>query len=65
MLFDVMGPREFVGQKGIHDHLAEFSRYKDVKVDFLELKVISDGKLALARSMQHLSAKTADGYRSI
>ena len=61
VLFDVMGPREFVGQKAIHDHLAEFSGYKDVKVDFLELKVISDGKLALARSVQHFTAKDQDG----
>jgi len=62
VLFDLMGPpREFTGPKAIHDHFAEFSGFKDVKVDFLELQVINDGKLALARSVQHYSAKDADG----
>ena len=62
VLFDIMGPpREFVGHKAFHDHGDEFSRWKDVKVDFLELKVISDGKLAVARSVQHFTAKAPDG----
>jgi ketosteroid isomerase-like protein len=64
VLFDMMGPpREFAGRKAIliHDHTDEFSRYTDLKVDFLELKVMSDGKLALVRSVQHLTAKDADG----
>ena len=60
VLFDVMTPREFVGQKGIHDHWAVWQS-KDVKIDFRELKVISDGKLALARSVQHYTAKQPDG----
>jgi ketosteroid isomerase-like protein len=61
-LFDMMGPpREFVGQKAILEHAQEFAGYKDVKVDFLELKVISDGKLALARSVQRYTAKGSDG----
>ncbi len=62
VIFDFMGPpREFAGHKAIHDHLAEFSGYTDGKVDFLELQVISDGKLALARSVQHYTAKAPDG----
>ena len=62
VLFDIMGPpREFAGQKALHDHMEEFAGFKDVKVDFLELKVISDGKLALARSVQRVTGKGADG----
>ena len=62
VVFDVMGPpRELAGYKAMHDHWAEFSGYKDVKADFLELKVISDGKLALAISVQHYTAKDSDG----
>jgi ketosteroid isomerase-like protein len=58
VLFDIMGPpREFAGQKALHDHADAFSGWKDLKVNFLELQVISDGKLALARSVQHVSAK--------
>src|SRR5215469_14100912 len=49
VLFDIMGPSpEFVGQKTIHDHMHDAWGAKDVKAEFLELKVISDGKLALA-----------------
>jgi ketosteroid isomerase-like protein len=61
VLFDVMQPREFAGQKALHDHMEEFAGFKDVKVEFLELQVISDGKLALARSVQHYTAKDQDG----
>ena len=61
VLFDVMTPREFTGRKAIHDHWAEWSRLKDVKIDFLELKVISDSNIALAFSVPHLTGKNASG----
>jgi ketosteroid isomerase-like protein len=63
LFFDMNGPsREFAGQKAIRDHIdKDFSGYKDVKVNFLELKVISDGKLALASSVQHVTSKGPDG----
>lgn len=62
VLFDIMGPpREYAGPMAIHDHAKEFSGWTNLKVDFLELKVISDGNLALARSMQHFTATTPDG----
>lgn len=60
VLFDAMvPPREYAGHKTIHDHVDEFSGWTNPKVYFLELKVISDGNLALARSVQHFTA-TAD-----
>ena len=62
VLFDMMGPpREYAGHKAIHDHADEFSGWTNPKVDFVELKVISDGNLALARSVQHFAATTPDG----
>ena len=61
VLFDVMSPREFAGNKTIHDHMKDFAGFKDVKAEFLELQLISDGKLALARSVQRLTGKGADG----
>jgi len=61
-MFDVMPPREFMGYKAIHNHWAgPFFGIKDIKVDFLELEMISDGKLALARSVQRFAAKGPDG----
>jgi ketosteroid isomerase-like protein len=60
VLFDIMRPpREYAGPKAIHDHADEFSGWTNLKVDFLELKVISDGNLA--RSVQHVTATTPDG----
>jgi ketosteroid isomerase-like protein len=62
VLFDMMGPpREYAGHKAIHDHADEFSGWTNLKVNFVELKVISDGNLALARSVQHATATTVDG----
>jgi ketosteroid isomerase-like protein len=60
VLFDIMRPpREYAGPKAIHDHADEFSGWTNLKVDFLELKVISDGNLA--RSVQHVTATMPDG----
>ena len=62
VVFDAMGPpREFAGHKAVHDHADEFSGWKVVKVDFVELQVVSDGKLALARSVQHVTSKDPNG----
>ena len=61
VLYDIMTPREFVGEKGLRAHMADYVGSKDSKVEFLELQVISDGKLALARSVQHYTGKTPDG----
>ncbi len=61
VLYDPMPPREFAGEQAIRNHMADFAGNKDLKVDFLELQVISDCKLALARSVQHFTAEGADG----
>jgi len=62
-LFDMSGPpREYDGQKAIHADLEKgFAGLKDLKVHFLELKVDTDGQFGYARSIQHFTAKTADG----
>ena len=55
--------REFAGYKTIRNHMSDFAGNKNLEVDFLELQVISDGKLALARSVQHMTGKDSDGKR--
>jgi ketosteroid isomerase-like protein len=62
-LFDMSGPpREYDGQKAIRaDFDKGFNGLKDLKVEFVELKVVTDGKFGFARSVQHFTAKTADG----
>ncbi len=62
-LFDMSGPpREYAGQKAIRaDFEKGFAGLKDLKVEFVELKVVTDGNLGFARSVQHFTGKTADG----
>ncbi len=62
-IFDMSGPpREYTGQKAIRgDFEKAFTGLKDLKVNFLELKVETDGKFGYARSVQHFTAKSADG----
>ncbi|SRR5579875_88426 len=62
-ILDIGGPqREHVGQKDVRADLEKgFSGMKDIKVQFLELKVITDGKLGYARSIQRFTATGPDG----
>lgn len=62
-VFDMGGPpREHVGRKAVRDDFEKaFAGIKDIKVEFIELKVITDGKLGYARSVQRFTATGADG----
>jgi ketosteroid isomerase-like protein len=62
-VLDMGGPqREHVGQKDVRADMEKgFSGMKDMKVQFLELKVITDGKLGYARSIQRFTATAPDG----
>jgi len=62
-LFDMSGPpREYAGQKAVRGDLEKgFAGLKDIKVNFIELKVETDGKLGYATSVQHFTATGPDG----
>jgi ketosteroid isomerase-like protein len=62
-ILDMGGPqREHVGQKDVRADVEKgFSGMKDIKVQFLELKVITDGTLGYARSIQRFTATGPDG----
>jgi ketosteroid isomerase-like protein len=62
-VLDMGGPqREHVGQKDVRADMEKgFAGMKDIKVQFLELKVITDGKLGYARSIQRFTATGPDG----
>jgi ketosteroid isomerase-like protein len=62
-LFDMAGPpREVKGNKAIHTHLAQgFTGIKNIKVDFVEINVVTDGKLGYATSVQRFTATGPDG----
>jgi ketosteroid isomerase-like protein len=63
VLFDMAGPpREVKGNKAIHTHLEQgFAGLKNLKVDFVELNVVTDGNLGFASSVQRFTATGADG----
>jgi ketosteroid isomerase-like protein len=63
VVLDMSGPpREHVGQKEVRADLEKaFVGMKDLKVQFIELKVITDGKLGYARSVQRFTATGPNG----
>ena len=62
-VFDMAGPpREYVGQKAVKgDFEKAFAGLKNIKVEFVELDVTTDGKLGFARSVQRFTATGPDG----
>jgi ketosteroid isomerase-like protein len=62
VVYDITPPAKFAGQKAVHDDFAGFfSNVKNPKVEFVELNVITDGKLGVANSIQHLTGTDKDG----
>ncbi len=61
-VFDFIPPLKYQGTKAVHDDFdAFFSNAKDAKGEFLELVVVADGKMGMARSIQHFTWKDKDG----
>jgi ketosteroid isomerase-like protein len=62
VVYDVSTPREFDGPKAVHDDFQNFfSTVKNPKTEFINLHVITDGKLGVAESIQHFTATDKDG----
>jgi len=63
VVLDISGPpREHFGPKDVKADLEKgFAGMKDMKAQFIELKVITDGKLGYARSVQRFTATGPDG----
>jgi ketosteroid isomerase-like protein len=62
VLYDFVPPLKYEGFEAVraHEESIFFSKAKNIKVEFLDLDVIVDGKLGVARSIQHFSW-TEDG----
>jgi ketosteroid isomerase-like protein len=61
-LYDLSGPLEFKGNtavRGDFDHV--FASFPGVKGEFVELEIVTDGKLGIARSIQHFSWTDKNG----
>jgi ketosteroid isomerase-like protein len=62
VLYDFIPPLEYSGAKAVRGDLDNFfNNAKNVKGEFLELKVVTDGKLGIARSIQHFTWTGKDG----
>ncbi len=62
VVYDLMTPREFDGRDAVKaDFQNAFNSFKNAKVEFINLHVVSDGKLGVAESVQHMTATGNDG----
>jgi ketosteroid isomerase-like protein len=61
-LYDFVPPLQYQGASAVHGDLDNFfNNAKDAKGEFVELVVVTDGKLGMARSFQHFTWKDKDG----
>jgi ketosteroid isomerase-like protein len=62
-VFDFSGPPlQYDGSDAVHgDFNNFFANAKDIKGEFVQLVVVSDGKMGMARSIQHFTWTGADG----
>jgi ketosteroid isomerase-like protein len=62
VLYDFVPPLKYSGAKAVRGDLDNFfNNAKDVKGEFVELRVITDGNLGVARSIQHFTWTGKDG----
>ncbi|HUA32956.1 MAG TPA: nuclear transport factor 2 family protein [Candidatus Binataceae bacterium] len=62
VVYDIGTPREFDGRKAVRgDFQGFFDTIKNPKVEFVSMHVVSDGKMAMANSIQHFTGTGKDG----
>jgi ketosteroid isomerase-like protein len=62
--YDYITPLQYVGAKAVHEDVDKFfSKTKDLKGDFLDLKVETDGTMGVAHSLQHFTWTDPQGKR--
>ena len=62
VLYDFVPGLEYKGAAAVRAHTDEFfSNATDVKGEFVELEVVTDGKMGMARSIQHFTWKDKAG----
>lgn len=62
-LFNLSGPPlEYKGSHAVHDSFDDFfNNVRNFKAEFVELVILTDGKMGMARSIQHFTWKDKDG----
>ena len=62
VLYDYVMPLQYVGGKAVRaDFEKFFSSAKNIKGDFVTLRVVADGKVGVAHSIQHFTWTDKDG----
>jgi len=60
--YDYIPPLQYVGAKAVHDDVDKFfHNIKELKGNFVDLQVESDGTMGVAHSLQHFTWKDKDG----
>jgi ketosteroid isomerase-like protein len=61
-LYDFVPPLQYKGATAVHGDLDNFfNNAKDAKGEFVDLVVVTDGKMGMARSFQHFTWTDKDG----
>ena len=62
VVYDIGTPREFDGPKAVRgDFQKFFDNSKNGKIEFVSMHVVTDGKMALAESVQHYTGTDKSG----
>jgi ketosteroid isomerase-like protein len=60
--YDYIIPLQYVGAKAVHEDVDKFfSKTRNLKGDFLDLQVETDGKMGVAHSLQHFTWTDPEG----
>jgi ketosteroid isomerase-like protein len=61
-IYDFVSPLKYSGEEAVRQDLAHlFDNATEIKAEFLELKVVTDGKLGVANSIQYFTWKDKSG----
>lgn len=62
VFFDFVPPAEYKGADAVHADLNNFfNNATDIKAHFLDIGIVTDGKMGVAYSVQHFTWKDKDG----
>jgi ketosteroid isomerase-like protein len=61
-VFDFVPPLQYVGEQAVHTDFDNFfNNAKDIKGEFLQIDVVTDGRLGIVNSIQHFTWTSKDG----
>ena len=61
VVYDMGTPREFDGPKAVRGDFQSFFDNENLKIEYVGLHIVTDGKMGLANSVQRLTATDKSG----